>query len=230
MPKRLTHAPPRKESAQSRVAEAVRNAIFSGELRPGDPVTEIHLAEIHKVSQTTVREALVRLEHAGLVRRIHNVGTFITQMSPREIQEHLRLRVMLEGLAAMEAARLVTNRQLIEVDQRLESLSRAVAENDHFASAQADLEFHRLIWTCSGDRTLYHVLEQLTVPLFAFVSIERQRMHERLTDNLVRAHEAVVETLRSQDAAAAQEAMRRHIETSYAEFLGAAQPYSLAVG
>lgn len=230
MSRRLTHAAPRKESAQTRVAGALRNAIFAGELRPGDPVIENHLSDLYKVSQTTVREALVRLEHAGLVRRIHNVGTFVTQMSPREVQERIRLRVMLEGLAGMEAARFISASQLAEIERMLEVLSNAVDANDHFAAGQADLEFHRHIWNCSGDRTLCQVLEQITVPLFAFVSMERQRMRERLTMELLRVHQPIVQALREHDPAAAQESMRTHLETSYAEFIGAAQPYILAAG
>jgi DNA-binding GntR family transcriptional regulator len=228
MAKRPTQPAPRKQSAQTQVADAVRKAIFAGDLQPGDPVTELHLAEQHQVSQTTVREALVRLEHAGLVRRIHNVGTFVTQMSPREIQERLRLRVMLEGLAGMEAARLISARQLVEVDECVEALARARAAGDYFDAAQADLEFHRTVWRCSGDNTLYQVLDQLTVPLFAFVSLERQRRQEQIMD-LVRIHEPVVKALRRHDCAAAQEAMRAHLETSYSEFRGSAQAYTLAL-
>lgn len=211
------------------MAEGIRNSIFSGELSPGAPLGEVHLAELHQVSQTTVREALVRLEHAGLVRRIHNVGTFVTQMSPREIQERLRLRVMLEGLAGMEAARFISSRQLAEIDERMEAMARAIGAVDYFAAGQADLEFHRTVWQCSGDSVLYQVLDQITVPLFAFVSLERQRRHERINTELVREHEPIVKALRERDPGAAQEAMRRHLENSYHEFRGTVQGYALAV-
>ena len=228
MPKSTKRAAARRESAQTQVADALRREIFSGELQPGDPITELHLARRHKVSQTTVREALVRLEHAGLVRRIHNIGTFVTQMSPREVQERVRLRVMLEGLAAMEAARLAQPPQMEEMSRHLKAIAEAIAANDYFAAAQADLTFHRGIWRCSGDNTLYQTLDQLTAPLFAFVSMERRRLHERLAD-AVRAHEPIVDSLHRRDAAGARDAMRVHIETSYAEFLGAAQAYTLAM-
>jgi GntR family transcriptional regulator, rspAB operon transcriptional repressor len=212
--------PPKpKESAQARVARAVRDAIFSGQLQPGDPIQEMHLARQNHVSQTTAREALAKLEQAGLVRRVANVGTFVTQLSPREIREFLRLRVMLEGLAAMEAARLISERHFGELDAKLAAISKAVERNDYFEAAQADLEFHRYVWERSGDRTLYRMLDQLTVPLFVFVSLERQRVQEDLTD-AVRSHAPIVAALKGSDPLAAQEAMRSHIEQSYAEFIG----------
>lgn len=221
--------PAGRESLQARLASVIRDAIMSGELRPGDPVAELHVAREHGVSQATVREALVKLEHAGLVRRIHNIGTFVTQMSPREIQQRLRLRVMLEGLAGREAARLAQPHQHAELDRRLEAISRAVAANDYFESAQADLELHRAIWRCAADDILYQILDQVTVPLFAFVSMERQRLREKLSDAVL-AHEPIVAALRARDAFATQEAIRVHIETSYAEFLGPAYTYTLAAG
>ncbi|MBS1830657.1 MAG: GntR family transcriptional regulator [Acidobacteria bacterium] len=218
-----------KQSAQTRVADAVRSAIFAGDLRPGDPIRELHLAEQHEVSQTTVREALVRLEHAGLVRRVSNIGTFVTQLSPREIQQRLRLRVMLEGLAGAEAARLASARQIAEFDEHLEAMQRARVANDHFEAAQADVEFHRLLWTCSGDQTLCQVLDQISVPLFAFVSMERQRMQESLPDAVER-HLPIVRALRARNGTAVQEAIRMHIEGTYGEYLGTALPYGVMAG
>jgi DNA-binding GntR family transcriptional regulator len=230
MPKRINHRAPRKVSAQSRIADAVRDAIFAGELVPGDPIVELRLAELHDVSQSTVREALVRLEHAGLVRRIQNVGTLVTQMSPREIRERLRLRVTLEGLAAMEAARLALPEQLEEIGGWLETFAQAIAANNYFESARADLEFHRVIWRASGDGTLYQILDQITVPLFAFVAMERRRLQQRQSDDVVViGHAPIAAALRARDADAAGKAIRTHFESSYAEFLGSGPDYRLAV-
>lgn len=209
----------KKASRQTHVAEALREAILSGKMRPGDPIAEVHLAREHDVSQTTVREALVKLEHAGLVRRVPNVGTFVTQLSAREIREHLRLRVMLEGLAGLEAARLMTAADFEEMAARLEAVAGAVARNEYYEAAQADLQFHRYFWMQSGDQTLYRVLEQLTVPLFAFAAMERRRIRENLAD-VVQAHEPILQAMKAGDPAAIQQSIRSHIETSYAEFLG----------
>jgi hypothetical protein len=62
-----------------------------------------------------------------------------------------------------------------------------------------------------------------------FVSMERRLLRENLTD-AVQAHEPIAKALEARNASAAQEAMRVHIETSYAGFLGWAQGYTLLVG
>jgi DNA-binding GntR family transcriptional regulator len=210
---------PAKASVQTFVIKRLREPILSGQLLPGDPIMELHVARELKVSQTTVREALNKLVHEGLVRRVPNVGTFVTQLSAGEIRERVRLRILLEALAGMEAARFSTPEGLAELEKRRDAISSAVVRNQYFEAAQADLEFHRAIWRQSRDQTLIQILEQLTVPLFAFVSMHRRRTHQELVQ-VVRAHDPIVETIKSGDPQAVREAVQGHIESSYSEFLG----------
>ncbi|MGC8795038.1 MAG: FadR/GntR family transcriptional regulator, partial [Bryobacteraceae bacterium] len=88
----------------------------------------------------------------------------------------------------------------------------------YFESALADLEFHRWIWQCSGDRTLCRLLDQLTAPLFAFISIRRSRGGEDLK-RVVLSHQPIVEALAARDPEAARQAVRTHIENSCMQYL-----------
>ncbi len=198
--------------------DLVRQSIFAGKLSPGEPIQETRLARQYGVSQTTVREALTRLDHAGFVRRIPRKGTFVTQLSVDELREHLRVRLLLETLAVADAARRVTPESLAQLKRRLQAIAEAVAVNDYFAAALADLEFHRWIWLCSGDQTLYRILDQITAPLFAFISIRRSHGNEDLK-RVVLSHQPIAEALERRDQQAASEAIRAHIENSYLQFL-----------
>lgn len=198
--------------------EAIRHAIFAGALQPGDPLQEVRLARQYGVSQTTVREALTRLESAGFVRRVPNMGTLVTHLSLDELREHLRLRLLLESLAAGEAARRMTPEALTELSIRLDAIARAVEANAYFESAIADLDFHRWIWQCAGDRTLFRVLDQLTAPLFAFISIRRSRGGEDLK-RVVLSHQPILAALEKRDSEEARQAIRAHIEDSYLHFV-----------
>ncbi len=209
---------PRKVSIQDRIVHAVRKSIYSGEIRPGDPILEMHLARQHGVSQTTAREALAKLEHAGLVRRIRNQGTFVTELSIEELREHLKLRVMLESMAVAEAASRMTEEDFKKLQLLLDRISVAVKKNAYFEAAQTDVEFHRYIWQRSGNKTLCRFLEQLAAPLFAYVSVRRSSGREDL-NRVVREHEPIVEALRK-GPDAARNAILVHIEASYREFIG----------
>lgn len=204
----------KKFPASARIAEALRSAILSGELHPGDPIVELPLAARHHVSQTTVREALARLEYGGFVRRVPNKGTFVTSLSSNEFREHVRLRLVLESMAAIEAAEYMAAQDFEDLDRKLKDLSAAVARNDYFEAAQCDFAFHKFIWDRSGNATLCRILEQLTAPLFVFASLRRKNRREDL-NRVVLAHEPIAEALKERSPERIREAMRAHIENSY---------------
>jgi DNA-binding GntR family transcriptional regulator len=208
--------PVRSGSVKSQVVEALREAIFSGSVSPGEVLREAHLGASLGVSQATVREALLTLEQAGLVQRNHRETT-VTKLSPKDIGERSRLRVVLEGMAAVDAAGRMTEDDFAELDERLEAIHSALERDSYMDFMAADLEFHRFIWTLSGDQMLYGVLDLVTLPMFAFLSIRRSRSLNHLS-KMVRSHDPIVAALRSRDAEAIREAFRSHIEGSYRAF------------
>lgn len=198
----------------AQVFDTLRSAIVGGQFRPGDALRELHLARELGVSQATVREALVQLGQLGLVVRTPNIGTQVTKLSRQEIQERVGLRKLLEEVALTQAAPRMTEAHFEELTRRLDALTDAIGRDAYFEEAQADLHFHRYIWEQSGNRTLYRTLDQLAVPLFAFVSILRGASMQTLKD-VVQSHEGIVAALRSSDPQAMREALRQHFESGF---------------
>ena len=212
-------APAKKSSRASSVVTRLREQIFNGKLPPGSPLRELSIAREFNVSQATVREALQRLEYAGLVTRKQNLGTFVTRLSPSDVRERLALRAMLECLAAEAAAARMTEADFEELERRLQHLGAAVESDSYYEAARADLDFHRYVWQSSGNETLCRLLELVTVPLFAFISIMRSHGLQRLTAVVV-AHSPLIAALRSKDSAQIREAFRKGATSSYESFLG----------
>jgi DNA-binding GntR family transcriptional regulator len=210
--------PVRSATLKAQVVSAIRDAIFAGKFGPGDPLRELHLARDLNVSQPTVREALLELEKYGLVVRTPNIGTVVTNLTSDEIREQIELRSLLEKVAALKASERMTAGDFRELERRLAVLTAAVAANAYFESAQADLEFHRQIWACSGNRALARALDQIVVPLFAFVSILRSAGSQDLI-RVMSSHAAIVEALRQRDRARIEEVIGQHGQTAYQEFL-----------
>src|ERR1700681_1391756 len=104
----LIFQPLKQGSVKTRVTEAVRNAIYAGKLLPRAPLLELQLAKDFQVSQTSVRQALIQLEQLGVVRRVANKGTFVTELSPEQVCDRLEVRAKLEGMAALRAAPRIT--------------------------------------------------------------------------------------------------------------------------
>jgi DNA-binding GntR family transcriptional regulator len=161
-----------------------------------------------------VRQALLQLEQLGLVVRTPNIGTHVTQMSPQEVRERVELRLVLEERALVAAAPRMTPAAFAELERRLADLSEATARNAYFDQARADLEFHRCIWRQADNRTLYRTLDQLAVPLFAFVSILRGSNRQTLAD-VVQSHEGIVRVLREGDPAGIHDTLRDHLISGF---------------
>ena len=201
------------------VVTQLRQGVFEGRYPPGAPLRELQLARELSVSQATVREALQRLEHSGLVTRKPNLGSTVTRLSPKDVQERVQLRAILEVQAAWEASRRMTEAEFAELERRLETLDAAVAANNYYESAQADLEFHRYIWECSGNDTLSRHLELLVIPLFAFISILRSQGLERLV-TVVEAHRPLISALANRDPARIRTEFEKGATSAYSLFIG----------
>jgi DNA-binding GntR family transcriptional regulator len=206
--------PVKAGSLTMRVFESLRTGIFSGELKPGEPLRELHLARDLRVSQATVREALVQLEQLGLVVRTPNIGTHVTRLSAEEIRERFELRVLLEGRALTQAAPRMTAASFDALAVHLDVLADVIARDAYFEVGQADLAFHRYIWMQAGNPTLYRTLDQLAVPLFAFVSMLRGAHRQTLKD-VVRSHEGIVSALRAGHPAGIQNVLREHFAPGF---------------
>ena len=202
---------------------AIRDAIFAGRYRPGDALRELHLAAELQVSQPTVREALLEIEKLGLVVRTPNVGTVVTNLSSEEIREQIELRLLLEKVAAVKAAARMTEADFRELERRLAALTTAVAANAYYEAAQADLEFHRQIWVCAGNRALARALDQVAVPLFAFVSLLRSAGSQDLV-RVMGSHAGIVEALRKKNAARIERVIGSHGRDGYRGFLKSGSP------
>ena len=141
-------------SAASRghqVAESLRNAIVSGQLRPGDRLTETNLAERLGTSRGPVREALRQLEHEGLVVNHPYRTTEVLGISQEEIEQVLvPVRLVLERFAFRKALPLLTDMDFEVLEGLVESMSQAARDAEPDALADADVRFHELVIERSG--------------------------------------------------------------------------------
>jgi DNA-binding GntR family transcriptional regulator len=211
---------------RSQVFDLLRDAIIAGKYAPGEPLREISLARDLGVSQNTVREALLQLEQTGLVVRTPNKNTTITRLSSSDIAERVSTRMALEPLVCIGASERMTDADFADLQGYLDRIADRIHANNPFETSQADLAFHRRIWELSGRRFLYQILDQTTLPLFAFVALLRYRRPQSLAE-VVLPHEEIFNALRSGDKAEITRVIREHLLRSYRDFV---DPGDLLVG
>ena len=181
-------------SLTERVIAALKNAFFSGLLKPGEVIVERQIAREMNVGTPVVREALISLKHEGFVRRVKNKASFITSFDSDEVRQLYTLRIELETLALQWARPLVTKADLGELKRLVDRLVEAGERNDRREFLERDIDFHRFCWKLSGNAFLAETLERLMAPLFSFVVLASGRP---LTAAMAREHYVLVEALRS---------------------------------
>jgi DNA-binding GntR family transcriptional regulator len=180
-------------SLRDKVVAALKDAFFSGQLKPGDLIVERQLGRQMNVGTPTVREALIILEQQGFLRRVANTATYVTRFSPEEVRQLYVLRIELELSAFRWAKSRVTEADLEDLCRMVDRLVEAGETGNARDFLERDMEFHRRCWMLSGNQFLAATLERLMSPLFVFVVLASG---VKLTAAMAREHYALVNALR----------------------------------
>src|SRR6266704_2072374 len=178
------------------VVAALKDAFFSGALKPGEGIVERQIGKQMNVGTPVVREALITLKHEGFVRRVKNKATFVTAFDADEVRQLYTLRVELETLALQWARPLATKSDIDHLKSLVDRLVEAGQRENRREFLERDIEFHRYCWKLSGNAFLAETLERLMAPLFAFVVLASG---QPMTASMGREHYALVEALRSME-------------------------------
>ena len=181
-------------SKKDQVTKALRDAIVSGRMQPGDAIVESRVARQLGVGQPLVREALLDLEHSGFVQRVPYRGTSVTKLGPEEIDQIQHMRVELEALAVEWARGRATAADLAELRGLVAQMDKSARDSDLAGFNDCDLALHRKIWELSGNKFLADALERAVVPLLTFFYLSSGRISE-LHIRSVEEHAALVEAI-----------------------------------
>jgi DNA-binding GntR family transcriptional regulator len=171
---------------------------------------EAHIAKQLSVSQVPVREALLQLEHLGLVVRVPDRGTTVTKLTRAEIIQMMEVRRHLEEMAFQLAATHLTPEIEAELRVHLRTMQVLVTKKDHFGVAEEDFSFHQTVWKASGNEVLEKTLERLCIAVYAFVSLKRHAAGETMK-SAVKSHKKLLEALLSRDKKRITAGVNEHI-------------------
>lgn len=200
--------------AAPQVVEALRAAIISLELAPGLALDRAELAQGFGVSQTPVRDALIRLSEEGLVliRAQH-----ITQVSRIDVPAAREAHVLRRAIEIEIARQLAGAPDATVVTELRRQLSRqaALAETKDFLGfIAADKEFHRVMYEAAGLPRLWSVVTRMSGHVDRLRLLHIPSMGK--TEQILGGHQAILEAIAAADAEAAQQAVREHLSGTLA--------------
>lgn len=201
------------KTMQEIVYDTIREAIQTGRYTPGQRLIADELAQELGTSRMPIREALRRLEVAGLVSIVPHRGAVVNELSKHEIVEIYHIRAVLEGLAARLAASRLTPESAERLHGFLEAMEGANATGAGLEPIlRINREFHVTIWQLAQAPRLQEILENLYDSSNRFRNISTA-LPGRL-EQVFREHRQIVEALAAGDAAAAERFANTHHENT----------------
>lgn len=216
---------PDRRAVSDWTLDRLNEMVFSGELKPGDVLSEVDLTQRLRVSRSPVREALKELENAGLLdvdavngRRV--LRPFVVD----DVAELYDIRTELEAFAARYAARAPDHAFIEELERRLEAMHAAVRAPVE-TWLPTDFAFHSMISLGSGARRAPHLLaglwiqHQALLRRMALVGSYPSTYGERRI--VLEEHRLILVAISQSDPAQADAALRAHLQHSREKVLKA---------
>ena len=192
------------------VFNTLRQAILKGELKPGERLLEIALAERLGVSRTPVREAMRKLEQEGLVVMIPRRGAQVANITEKDLNDVLEVRIALENVAIEKACARMTEEEMRRLWLAAKEFEHTIAEGNLVKLAEADVAFHEVIYQASDNKRLIQVLNNMREQIYRY-RVEYLK-DETIYPRLLKEHKDIAESLRRKDKSRASETMREHVK------------------
>ncbi len=192
------------------VFKTLRRGILTGELKPGERLMEIHLANRLGVSRTPIREAIRKLELEGLVTMIPRRGAEVANITEKNLKDVLEVRQALESLAIELACERITPENKEALREKLNQVEEAARTGDSSAIASADVAFHDAIVEASGNVRLTQLVSNLGEQMYRyrFEYIKDESKHPQIMSE----HRIMYESILEGDKVKAARIVKTHID------------------
>ncbi|MEW2389123.1 GntR family transcriptional regulator [Streptomyces venezuelae] len=198
-----------RERLRDQVGHALRAALISGELRPGEIYSAPGLAEDFGISATPVREAMLDLAREGLVEPVRNKGFRVTEVNERDLDQYTEIRALIEIPMIGRITRTAAKKDLEVLRPIAEEIVRAARDHDLIAYLEADRRFHLSLLALSGNERLVETVGDLRKRsrLYGLTALDER---DQLTPS-AQEHIELLDLMLAGDAKGAEKCMARHL-------------------
>ena len=176
------------------VFKTLRQAILTGELKPGERLMEIHLANKLGVSRTPIREAIRQLELEGLVIMVPRKGAQVASITEKSLTDVLEVRLALEKLAVELACKRISYEQKEILKEKMLEFEQLAGTDDASLIARADVAFHDAIFESTGNMRLGQMVNNLAERIYRYrlEYIKDAANHARLIEEHAKIMDCVI--------------------------------------
>lgn len=192
------------------VFNTLREAILRGELKPGERLMEIRLANKLGVSRTPIREAIRKLELEGLVLMIPRKGAEVAQITEKSLRDVLEVRRALEDLAVQLACLRMSLQTLEDLKAAAKAFEEILGDEDITAVAEADVKFHDVIYMATDNQRLISLLNNLREQMYRYrvEYLKKKECHKQL----LWEHQEIIRAIEEGEIDVATQVTKQHID------------------
>jgi DNA-binding GntR family transcriptional regulator len=189
--------------------EAIKEAILTFKLQPGENLIESDLAKQLNISKTPVRESLARLARERFVTKIPYKGYYVSMISQQGMIELFDIRASLEGLAVRRAVERITGEEIACAKQLIDEHLQFASAGDIALASITNRKFHDLFIQASGYEQLIEMLKNLDEHLRRYRILSNYQ--EGRLDKSALEHQQILRLVTERDALGASAAASKHI-------------------
>ena len=206
-----------KYSLRGRVFHRIREDILNGKYKDNEELKEVAIGNELGVSRTPVREALKKLEQEHLIEDCGK-GMLVIGITYEDAEHIYRIREKIEGMAAAECARNITEEQIKELTEYVDLQEFYALKGDSEKVKSMDSNFHEAVYRFSGIAVYYDTLSPLhkKIQKYRKSLVEQKSRASQSTDE----HRAILEAITAHDPKKAEESMDEHVKNAHARLLG----------
>lgn len=196
------------------------SAIMQGKYKPGQRLVENELLREFGVSRSPIREAFLSLVKSGLLVNVPRSGTYVKNVTEKDVREKFPVRARLEGFAAGLAAQQMGTVEIVELKSALANMKESAEKDDFRAYTDSHNVFHMVFINGSRNDTLINIIKTLRQDIlwlrFSYL------WHVENHQDALPVHQEILELFVKKDADAVESLVQKHIVRnmeSYIDFL-----------
>ncbi len=203
----------RKKKLAEIAYDFIKEAIIYNKFLPGEPLSETMLANLLEMSRTPVREALKELRKEELVDIFPERGTFVKQISIKDIREIFAVRRALECLAVETALNNISKEEIGEMKQQWEKFLedfKSKKELDLKLVSQMDNQLHKLLIDRSKNDHIKKIIHMLNLRILRYQGLSAKTLGR--IDETINQHLEILHYMKKRDLFGLSAVLKKHIE------------------
>ena len=211
----------RSENLSEQIARVLRASLISGRMTPGITYSVPALAEEFGVSAMPVREAMLSLVQQGLMTSVRNKGFRVVELSPKELDDIMQLRLLLEVPTTVSVAKDVSVGTMKELRRITRDIAKHAKHGQLVEYIESDRHFHQTLVALAGNPRLEELVDDLRARS-RLTGLDALAAHGDLSAS-AKEHVAMLDAIAAGDPTRLRTLMERHIRHSRGIWAGLAE-------